>query len=91
MGIALWKQGERGSRPCLARGNHQGMSPLPLVSCFPSPGLSASLVIASLWVNTKMTDQQKAIILLRIEALQQSRIYADEVEYKRYSAEIRDC
>jgi len=36
-----------------------------------------------------MTEQQKALILLRIEALQQSRNYADEVESQRYSAEIR--
>lgn len=35
-----------------------------------------------------MTEKEKAIILLRIEALQQSRDYADEVEYERYSAEI---
>jgi len=35
-----------------------------------------------------MTEQQKAAILRKIEGLQQSRNYADEVESLRYSAEI---
>lgn len=33
-----------------------------------------------------MTEQEA--ILLKIEALQESRNYADEVEYERYTAEI---
>jgi len=35
-----------------------------------------------------MTDYEKSMILRKIEGLQQSRNYADEVETKRYSAEI---
>ena len=40
------------------------------------------------WVNAEMTEQEKAMILLRIEGLQQSRAYADEVESQRYSVQI---